>query len=239
MWLVIDRHLRPALHVHIDVLRRTDIHIQWLENLQDMLSWKLYPLPDLVVLTSGPATVDEVYTTVRILRARMAWAHIPIVVIGTDPSAADRLLHAGVNRFIPRTAIHPEWLRNIVRDMLQIPIRRARRAYAGRTCAFRINGNEWTGRIRDISLTGAFLETSVPLRVQQELLLQCQLFRANDMLEIRVRGRVVRRAPGGYGIVFTEMPPSARTSLERFFQTALPSPQAGDVVNEEGRVSTS
>lgn len=62
------------------------------------------------------------------------------------------------------------------------------------------------GRMRDVSLSGAFVETALDL----PLFAQVTLFRttpANRVLEMR--GSVVRRDAAGYGVEWCETPPGA------------------------------
>ncbi len=68
-------------------------------------------------------------------------------------------------------------------------------------------------RVRDLSFGGAFVESQFQLKGDPEIHVELAL----PDEKVPVKGRVVRKADGGMGIAFEEMPTKARAALLRHF----------------------
>ena len=72
--------------------------------------------------------------------------------------------------------------------------------FSGQDCYFR-------DYIKDISAGGIFIETETALFINQELVIT--FFLPNSSKPIKIRGKVVRSDPKGFGIQFDELLPDA------------------------------
>jgi DNA-binding response OmpR family regulator len=170
--------------------------------------------PSAIVLMDGEACPDALEICRRLKTAAEA-GETPVVYVGLGLER-QRYLEAGVDVFLPRPVRRHD-LREAIRRVLPVPHRAALRRPVDLPVAIEGEQGAWSGRVVDLSLTGAKVRLETPVEVG---LAARAAFRAGTKT-LRLQARVVREArelhgEGGYGIQFERVDAETAVFLSRF-----------------------
>jgi hypothetical protein len=127
-------------------------------------------------------------------------------VPGGNDKLSDALLVARI--FVLSRQLDKDALLNRLHAISDLNMRWVR-AYPRKSCSmlvdFAAHGKAHRGYIRDISATGAHIETSADLQAGRELAMCFTISEGNDCLPFRIKGRIVRVYTDGIGVQYEHM----------------------------------
>lgn len=185
-------------------------------------------LPDLIVSDLQMPHMDGVELC-RELKAHRATRDVPFLMFSgsNDPRDRDRALRAGVTDYLVKPIERPELL-SAARRLLQQPMPRGLPRINLETWAtLRIGGIEWTGRVRNLSRGGIFVESARALEPAAEVQIQLELPESDQSVLSTAEVRWVRREVNealGMGLRFLSLDRDSAKCLAHYVNERTPAP---------------
>jgi hypothetical protein len=196
------------------MLWRHDVERHFASRQEEARMMALAARPSIVVVDRDLPWAERL---VAALREEGSTRNLSIVVLARgdfDPGEV-ALLESGANAIL-RLPLDEDSDRRLER-LVNVPVRKEARF----SVSFRVDtyapgaGGPEPGLALNLSLHGMLMQTSVPLRVGEQVDLEFPL--GEDPAPVRVHGRAVRQAGGtNYGIEFTDVEAEVAARLRRF-----------------------
>ncbi len=176
--------------------------------------------PDLVVSDLGMPEMDGVELCRR-LKTDLSTQDVPVVIVSASHDSLDRsrAMHAGAADYIVKP-LERDVLLNAVRRFLHSRIPRGLPRIDLETWAtLRLSDIEWTGRVRNLSRGGLFVESARALEPSSEVMVQLELPDSEDSVLSTAEVRWVRRERNeslGMGMRFLALDRDSEKSLARY-----------------------
>ncbi len=213
MKLLIVDDMKSFLDLERAFLRRADCHLLTASTGLEAIKVAQTDRPDLIILDIEMPELDGVQAT-RILKANPSLAAIPVVIFSST-SRKDEALAAGAQEFISKPVDEDRFL-DIILRYVPLKFRKEERKETSLRCRFALEQEQREGRIADISVSGAFLSTDMPMMVGQPVKLFFTLPVNEIAKEIQAEAIVVRKAASGYGLGFSYISEGAKLYIADF-----------------------
>ncbi len=183
--------------------------------------------PDLIVSDLKMPEMDGIELC-RELKAHPESRRIPFLMFSgsTDSRDRDRALRAGVADYLVKPIERPELLSAAHRLLHQPMPRGLPRIDLETWATLRLGEIEWTGRVRNLSRGGMFVESARALEPDSEVLVQLELPETEASLFSTAQVRWVRRELNetlGMGMRFLALDRDTAKSLARYVEERTPS----------------
>lgn len=183
-------------------------------------------IPDLVVTDLGMPGMDGAELCRR-LRREVATQHLPVVVISSsrDPRERRRSMQAGASDYVVKP-LERDALLNSASRFLGARIPRGLPRIPLETWAtLRLSDIEWTGRVRNLSRGGLFVESARALEPRSEVTVQLELPESEQSVLSTAEVRWVRRERNetlGMGMRFLALDRDSEQGLARYVGERVP-----------------
>ncbi len=176
--------------------------------------------PDVIVTDLGMPDMDG-DVLCKVVKSEAGLAHTPVVLVvaGDDPTARERAVRAGADDVLVKPLSRIALI-DAVNRFLRSPLLRGQKRVSLDTDVLVLaSGSRVTGRARNLSRGGMFIETAEPLAPAGEVRLDFALPEASSRL--RPTARIVWRrdasgAPLGMGLQFLALDRRATERIEEF-----------------------
>lgn len=184
--------------------------------------------PDLIVSDLEMPGMDGIELC-RELRSQLATRDIPFLMFSgsREPRDRDRALRAGVSDYLVKPIERPELLASARRLLSEPSARGLPRISLETWATLRLGGIEWTGRVRNLSRGGLFVESSRALEPAAEVQVQLELPETETSVLSTAEVRWVRREANealGMGMRFLRLDRDSARELAHYVNERTPAP---------------
>ncbi|MCX7830421.1 MAG: response regulator, partial [Acidobacteria bacterium] len=214
--LIVD-DMKSFLNLEQTFLRRAECKIFTATTGLEAIKVAELVHPDLILLDIEMPELNGIETT-RILQNNKKLKDIPIIIVSST-TRKDEALKAGAKEFLQKPVDENTFLTAILK-YAPLRIRKDKRVRLETQCNFALEGSQHKGKTLDVSVSGIFLETDIPLEIGNHLEISFSMPLNGNKKEIKTDAIVVRKAKNGYGLGFFEISEGARIYLEEFVNNA-------------------
>ncbi|NMC00103.1 MAG: response regulator [Thermoanaerobaculaceae bacterium] len=217
MKLLIVDDMKSFLNLEQTFLRRADCRIYTATTGLEAIKVAELVHPDIILLDIEMPELNGIETT-RILQNNNKLKDIPIIIVSST-SRKEEAIKAGAKEFLQKPVDENTFLTAVLK-YVPLKIRKDKRIELKTACNFVFEGSQHKGETLDVSVSGIFLETEIPLEIGSHLEISFSLPLNGNKKEIKTDAIVVRKAKNGYGLGFFEISEGARIYLEEFVKNA-------------------
>lgn len=217
MKLLIVDDMKSFLNLEQTFLRRAECKIYTATTGLEAIKVAELIHPDLILLDIEMPELNGIEAT-RILQNNKKLKDIPIIIVSST-TRKEEALKAGAKEFLKKPVDENTFITTILK-YVTMKIRKDERINLKTPCNFVFEGSQHKGETKDVSVSGIFLETDIPLEIGNHLEISFTIPLDGNRKEIKSDAIVVRKAQNGYGLGFFEISEGARIFLEEFVKNA-------------------
>lgn len=217
MKLLIVDDMKSFLNLEQTFLRRADCRVFTATTGLEAIKVAELVHPDLILLDIEMPELNGIETT-RILQNNEKLKNIPIIIVSST-TRKEEALKAGAKEFLQKPIDENKFLETILK-YIPLKIRKDKRVDLKTNCNFVFEGSQHKGETKDVSISGIFLETEVPLEIGSHLEISFSIPLNGNKKEIKSDAIVIRKSQNGYGLGFFEISEGAKVFLEEFIKNA-------------------
>lgn len=217
MKLLIVDDMKSFLNLEQTFLRRAECSVYTATTGLEAIKVANEIHPDLILLDIEMPELNGIETT-RILQNNNKLKSIPVIIVSST-TRKDEAFKAGAKEFLQKPVDEETFLGAILK-YVPLKIRKDKRCKYQTRCSLVFEGSKYEGNIKDLSVSGIFLETEVPLEIGNHIEISFLIPLDHQSKEIKAEGMVVRKSEGGYGIGFYEISEGAKLYLKEFIENA-------------------
>ncbi len=212
--LIVD-DMRRFLNLERAFLKRVDCEILTAQTGLEAIKVATKEKPDIICLDIEMPEMNGI-EVVRYLRAQPDYKDIPIIVISAT-SRVDEALEAGAHAFYQKPIDEKTFLDALAR-YLDLRVRQDERKELGVKCRFMVQHRDayHSGIVGNISVSGMYLETSYPMDIGDEVIVEFEMPMNDVKKYIQAEGIIVRSDGRGFGIRFTNISEGAKLFIEEY-----------------------
>lgn len=215
MKLLIVDDMKSFLNLEQTFLRRAECRVYSARTGLEAIKVAELVHPDLILLDIEMPELNGIETT-RILQNNNKLKNIPIIIVSST-TRKDEALKAGAKEFLQKPIDENKFLETILK-YIPLKIRKDKRVDLITNCNFVFEGGQHKGETRDVSVSGIFLETEIPLEIGSHLEISFSIPLNGNKKEIKSDAIVIRKSQNGYGLGFFEISEGAKIFLEEFIK---------------------
>lgn len=215
MKLLIVDDMKSFLNLEQTFLRRAECKVFTATTGLEAIKVAQEVHPDIILLDIEMPELNGIEAT-RILQNNKNLKDIPIIIVSST-TRKEEALKAGAKEFLQKP-IDEETFLNTILKYVPLKVRKDKRVRFETLVNFVFEGSQHKGTSKDLSISGIFLKTDVPLEIGSHLELSFTIPLDHQQKEIKCDAIVVRKTEEGYGLGFFEISEGAKLYLKEFVE---------------------